>query len=98
MLEGAPRSRQFLGDYVWELELNRGEEDIFIRLAFQNASLGGAHGRADTFVTSALSELYELPLDTRQKREVRQWWHDMLQREAERQDDLQVRLASLHGR
>jgi hypothetical protein len=94
-LEDAPRNRQFLGDYVREVELNRSEEDIFIRLAFQNLSVGGAHGRADTFVTSAYSELYELPLDMKQKREVRQWWHDKVQREAERHDDLRVRLAKL---
>jgi len=93
VLEDAPRSREFLSDYVRELELNRNEEDIFIRLAFQNVSVGGAHGRADTFVTSAYSELYDQPLDANQKRDVRQWWHNKVQREAERNDDLQGRLA-----
>jgi hypothetical protein len=92
VLEGAPRSRELLSDYVRELELHRNEEDIFIRLAFQNVSVGGAHARGGTFVTSAYSELYDHPLDTKQKREVRQWWHDKVQREAERHDDLKARL------
>jgi hypothetical protein len=93
MLEDAPRSHEFLSDYVRELELQRNEEDIFIRLAFQNVSAGGAHGRGDTFVTSTYSELYDQPLDASQKQEVRRWWHDKVQREAERHDDLQARLA-----
>ncbi len=92
VLEDAPRSREFLSDYVRELELHRNEEDIFIRLAFQNVSVGGAQGRGDTFVTSAYSELYDQPLDANQKREVRQWWHDKVQREAEMYDDLRARL------
>jgi hypothetical protein len=58
-------------------------------------SVGGAHGRADTFVTSAYSELYDQPLDAKERREVRQWWHDKVLREAQRHDDLQGRLAKL---
>jgi hypothetical protein len=95
VLEDAPRNREFLRDYVRELELHRNEEDVFIRLAFQNVSVGGAHDRGGTFVTSAYSELYDQPLDTNQKREVRQWWYDKVQREAEEHDDLKARLAKL---
>jgi hypothetical protein len=93
VLEETSRSHEFLSDYVKELELHRNEEDIFIRLAFQNVSLGGAHGRGDAFLTSVYSELYDQPLDANQKLEVRQWWHDKVQREAEAHDDLQARLA-----
>jgi len=94
-LEDAPRSHEFLSEYVRELELHRNEEDIFIRLAFQNVSAGGAYGRGGTFVTSAYSEIYDQPLDVNQKRELRRWWHDKVQREAERHEDLHARLAKV---
>jgi len=97
LLEDAPRSYEFLSAYVRELELHRNEEDIFIRLAFQNVSVGGASGRGDTFVTSPYSELYDKPLEASQKREVRQWWHGKIQREAEGHDDLRARLARFHS-
>jgi len=98
VLGDAPLSQEFLSDYVRELELHRNEEDIFVRLAFQNVSAGGAHGRGDTFVTSAYSELYDQPLDANRKRELRQWWHDKMQHEAERHDDLRARLAKSRAR
>lgn len=94
-LEDAPISLDLLTNYVRELELHRSEEDIFIRLAFRDLSVGGATGRGDTYLTSAYSELYDQPLDPNQKREARRWWHDRMQREANRHDDLKARLAKL---
>lgn len=95
-LADAPRSREFLSEYVRELEMHRREEDIFIRLAFRDASAGGAFGRGDTHITSVYSELYDRSLDANQKREIRLWWHDRVRREAEGFADLRARLAKLN--
>jgi hypothetical protein len=97
ILGDAPRNHDSLAEYVGELEKSRQEEDIFIRLAFQNASVGGAFGRGDTFVTSVYSQLYDEPLDVSQKQEVRLWWHDKVRHGAEKFDDLGARLARLRS-
>ena len=83
ILEDTPRGYGFLTGYVGELEHNRQEEDVFIRLAFENASAGGAFpGRGTSFIVSVFSELYE-PLDPGRKLEIRRWWHKKIRDEAE---------------
>jgi hypothetical protein len=93
VLGDTPWSREFHEGYVREVELHRQEEDVFIRLAFQDANTGGAFGRGDTHITSVYSEFYDQPLDVNQKREVRLWWHDKVRREVEKITDLGERLA-----
>ena len=94
-LEDAPRDYAFLAEYVRELELHRKEEDVFLRLAFRNASVGGAHHRTGTFVVIVVSELYE-PLDADHRLEVKRWWHEKVRREANQFDDLRTRLSRVH--
>jgi len=78
---------------VRELELRRQEEDVFLRLAFQNAG-GGAYRGTGPFVVIVVSELYE-PIDAERKLEIRQWWHEKVRREANQFDDLRMRLSGL---
>jgi hypothetical protein len=59
LLDEAPRDPAFLREYVRERDLHRNEEDIFIRLAFRNVSVGAAYSKGDRQVTSVFSELYE---------------------------------------
>ena len=92
-LEDAPWNYDFLAEYVRELELRRQEQDVFLRLAFQNAS-GGAYRGTGPFVVSVVSELYE-PIDAERKLEIRQWWHEKVRREANQFDDLRMRLSGL---
>ena len=94
ILEDTPRDYGFLAEYVGELEHNRVEEDIFLRLAFENASVGGAHDGTGPFIVSIVSELYE-PLDPDRKLEIRRWWHDKMRGEVNQFDDLRARLRSL---
>jgi hypothetical protein len=95
-LESAHRDRAFLDKYVRELELHRQEEDVFLRLAFENVSSGGAIGRGDTFVVSVVSEVYG-PLDAEQKVAIRNWWHEMVRQDAAKQfGDLNERLSKLN--
>jgi hypothetical protein len=94
ILQDAPRGYGFLAGYVGELEHDRDEEDIFLRLAFENASAGGAFHGTGPFVVSVRSELYE-PLDAKRKLEIRRWWHEMVRREANQLDDLRARLSDL---
>jgi hypothetical protein len=94
ILADAPRGYGFLSEYVGELEHNRREDDIFLRLAFENASSGGAHDGTDPFVVSIVSELYE-PLDGERKLEIRRWWHEKVRAEANQFDDLRTRLSDL---
>jgi hypothetical protein len=94
-LEDSPRSYGFLSEYVKALEWQHHEEDIFTRLAFENASAGGAsHGRSSSVVVSILTELYE-PLDADQKLEIRNWWHEMVRGKANQFNDLKSRLTRL---
>ena len=94
ILSDAPRGRDFLAEYVGELEHHRNEEDIFIRLAFRNVHPGGAYSGSDRFVVSAVSELYE-PLNSDQKIEIRRRWHEKVRRDAEDFTDLRTRLFRL---
>lgn len=94
VLSDAPRDRDFLEDYVEELERHRTEEDIFVRLAFRNARPGGAYSGTDFQIVSVISELYE-PLNPDQKVEIRRWWHETVRREAKYFAGLRVRLAKL---
>ena len=94
ILDDAPRNYGFLAEYVGELEHYRLEEDIFLRLAFENVSSGGAHDGTGPFVASIVSELYE-PIDAERKLEIRRWWHERTRREANQYDDLRMRLSSL---
>ncbi len=93
-LEDAPRDHGFLAEYVRELELLRHEEDVFRRLALENASSGGAYRGTGPFVVSVVSELYE-PLDAERKLEIRHWWHEKVRGEANQLDDLGPRLSRL---
>jgi hypothetical protein len=90
-LGDTPLSRDFLAEYVRELELQRGEEGIFIRLALGNASAGAAYSGTGPFVTSVVSELYE-PLDADRKLEIRRWWHEKARRETSQIAGLRERL------
>lgn len=91
-LEDAPRDYDYLAEYVEELELYRQEEDIFLRLAFRNASAGGAYRRTGPFVVRVVSELYK-PLDAEHQLEIRRGWHKKVRREADQFDDLKTRLS-----
>ena len=92
ILEDAPRNYDFLAGYVKELEHNRLEEDVFVRLAFENANDSGAG--TGPFIVSVYSELYE-PLNAERKLEIRQWWHEKVWREANQFDDLRTQLSKL---
>jgi hypothetical protein len=94
ILKDAPRGYGFLAEYVGGLEHNQNEEDVFLRLAFQNASAGGAYRGSDRLIVSVVSELYE-PLDAARKLEIRQWWHEKVRSEANQFDELRTRLSSL---
>ena len=94
ILEDAPRGYGFLAEYVGELEHNRDEEDIFIRLAFENASAGGANRGTGPFVVSVISELYD-PHDAERRLEIRRWWHEKVRDEASQFGDLKARLSDL---
>jgi hypothetical protein len=94
ILEDAHRGHDFLAEYVGELERRRNEEDVFIRRAFENVSVGGAIGRGDTFIVSLMSELYD-PLDAEHKLEMRRWWHENVRAEASQFDDLKTRLTKI---
>jgi hypothetical protein len=52
-LEDAPWNYDFLAEYVRELELRRQEQDVFLRLAFQNAS-GGRPAFSSHLINAAL--------------------------------------------
>ncbi len=94
-LAHAPRGYAFLAGYVGELEHNRSEEDVFIRLAFENASAGGSFpSQGGSFIVSVFSELYE-PLDAERKLEIRRWWHEKVRGEANQFPDLKGRLSRL---
>ena len=93
-LEDAPRNYDFLAEYVRELEICREDEDIFLRLAFQNSSSGGSYRGTGPFIVSVVSEMYE-PLDAERKLEIRQWWHEKVWREANQFDDLRTQLSKL---
>ena len=96
VLGEVPRNREFLVEYVRELELNRHEEDTFRRLAFRDVNPGGALSmRGDSFVVSVFSEMYE-PLSPEEKVAVRTRWHEQVRKEAnERFSDLRDRLSNL---
>ena len=93
-LEDAPRNYDFLAEYVRELEICREDEDIFLRLAFQNSSSGGSYRGTGPFIVSVVSEMYE-PLDAERKLEIRQWWHEKVRDEASEFDDLRTQLSKL---
>jgi hypothetical protein len=94
ILEDAPRDYDSFAEYVRELELHRQEEDIFLRLAFRNASAGGVYRGTGPFVVSVSSELYD-PLDDERKLDVRRWWHEKVRRESNQFDDLATRLSRI---
>jgi hypothetical protein len=94
ILSDAPRGRDFLAEYVGELEHHRDEEDIFRRLAFRNAPVGAGYSGADRLIVSVVSEVYE-PLNFDQKTEIRRWWHEKVRRDAEDFTDLRTRLFRL---
>jgi hypothetical protein len=93
-LEDAPRNYDFLAEYVRELEICREDEDIFLRLAFQNSSSGGSYRGTGPFIVSVVSEMYE-PLDAERKLEIRQWWHEKVRGEANQVDDLKMQLTRI---
>lgn len=72
----------------------REDEDIFLRLAFQNSSSGGSYRGTGPFIVSVVSEMYE-PLDAERKLEIRQWWHEKVRGEASEFDDLRTQLSKL---
>jgi hypothetical protein len=91
-LNDAPRNREFLTRYVTEAERHRHEEDVFLRLAFDNATPGGVG--SGPWIVSVVSELYE-PLNPEQKAEVRRWWHEKMGREANQYESLRTRLSRI---
>src|ERR1700674_2281807 len=93
-LEDAPRNYDFLAEYVRELETCREDEDIFLRLAFRNSSSGGSYRGTGPFIVSVVSDMYE-PLDAERMLEIRQWWHEMVWREANQFVDLRTQLSKL---
>jgi len=95
ILEDASWNHDSLADYVRELERHAKEDDVFLRLAFENASSGGgAYSGRGLLITSVVSELYE-PLDADHKLEIRRWWHEKVRRETNQFDDLRARLYKL---
>jgi len=89
-LEDAPRSYDFLAEYVRELEICR----HFLRLAFRNSSGGASYRGTGPFIVSVVSEVYE-PLDAERKLEIRQWCHEKVWREADQFDDLRTQLSRI---
>src|SRR5579863_5963294 len=91
-LTDVKRNRDFLVRYVSELERNRLEEDVFIRMAFEDVMGGGAG--TGPYVTSIYSEFYE-PLAAEQRQGVRKWWHELMREKASHFADLKIRLSKL---
>jgi len=83
-------SYDFVAEYVAELSRQKGEEDIFHRLAFRSANSGG--NAAASPMVKDCSGLYEaMSLD--EKFELRRWWHEKIRREAYNYHDLGTRLS-----
>jgi hypothetical protein len=83
-------SHDFVAEYVAELSRQKGEEDIFHRLAFRSANFGGT--AAASSIVDDFSGLYEaMSLDD--KIELRRWWHEKIRREAYNYHDLGTRLS-----
>jgi hypothetical protein len=94
ILGDAPRDYAFLAEYVGELEHHRHEQDTFTRLAFRDVMPGGAYGGTGLMMVSVFSEMYE-PLNSEQKTNIRQWWHEKIRHAAEAFADLKDRLKSI---
>jgi hypothetical protein len=83
-------SHDFVAEYVAELSRQKGEEDIFRRLAFRSANFGGT--AAASLIDNDFSGLYEaMGLDD--QIELRRWWHEKIRREAYNYHDLGTRLS-----
>jgi hypothetical protein len=80
-------SHDFVAEYVAELSRQKGEEDIFHRLAFHSANFGGTAAGS-----SIVTGLYEA-LSIEDKIELRRWWHEKIRREAYNYHDLGTRLS-----
>ncbi len=76
-----------MAEYVAELSRQKGEEDIFHRLAFRSANFGGTAA-----ASSVVTGLYEA-LSLEDKIELRRWWHEKIRREAYNYHDLGTRLS-----
>jgi hypothetical protein len=87
-LEDTPWNRDFLAEYITEVSRQKGEEDIFYRLAFRGSTVTGP---GDS-IPSGFTALYEA-LSPEEKAELRRWWHQKIRREAYRHDDLGRRLS-----
>jgi hypothetical protein len=83
-------SYDFVAEYVAELSSQKGEEDIFHRLAFHSANFGGTAPASS--IVSDCSELYEA-MGPGDKIELRRWWHEKIRREAYNYHDLGTRLS-----
>ncbi len=92
ILDDGPRDREFLTAYVTEVELHGQEEDVFLRLAFENATAGGAG--TGPWAVSIVSELFE-PLRAEQKVDVVRWWHSIMRQEANGYESLRTRLSRI---
>jgi hypothetical protein len=83
-------SYDLVAEYVAELSRQKGEEDIFHRLAFRSANFGGTAAASSIVIDG--SGLYEsMSLDD--KIELRRWWHEKIRRQAYNYHDLGTRLS-----
>jgi len=89
-LKDTPWSYDFVAEYVAELSRQKGEEDIFHRLAFRSANFGET--AAATSVVGDCSGLYEA-MALEDKIELRRWWHEKIRRQAYNYHDLGTRLS-----
>jgi hypothetical protein len=87
-LENTAWNHDLLGEYVTELSQHKGEEDIFLRMAFRCVNLDDA----GSSIPSGCSGLYEaMSLEDRKK--LCRWWHEKTRREVYQHDDLGTRLS-----
>jgi hypothetical protein len=92
-LEDPPWNHDLLSEYVTALGQDKGEEDVFLRMAFRCVNPEGAGASIPSaLIPSACSGLYEaMSIEDRTK--LRRWWHEKILREAHQHDDLGARLS-----
>lgn len=79
-----------LAEYVNELGQNRGEEQIFQRLAFRGARPTAEDGSPST--SASIPDLYQA-MNLSDKIKLRCWWHENIHRQAYDHEDLRQRLS-----
>ncbi|HWF40250.1 MAG TPA: hypothetical protein VG322_17125 [Candidatus Acidoferrales bacterium] len=87
-LEKARWDHDFLAEYVNEISKQKGEDDIFHRMALDILKTGEAGSSAATIHSESYAAM-----SAEQKAALRRLWHDKIRREAYHHDDLRARLS-----